>query len=392
MPEYSQRPRHARGGGTQNRQRRGQDDEEFGSNREAQNELRGAGREEEPTIAGTTEWASGMLSSVDESTQFYAISEAYEDQVSQPSVTGDSISSGADYTEAPSLDAIYQGGTIERYMAGPAVAQIQSAVTRLGFEVLTTGLLGEITYEVIKDFQVAYQLQQTGTIDLHDLERLDEALQCSISLEQLKEVAPIVSDANAREWLPFLNASMWEGNINSDSRKSAYVAQLAHESDGFQTLEEYASGAGYEGRADLGNTERGDGVRFKGRGPIQVTGRANYQTYGEQLGVDLINNPALAATPEVGFRIAAAFWANNDLNTLADNGQFDSITQRINGGQNGAADRRAYHRTATASLDNEQDITATSEMSSTVDPQMLIEMVEHLPEAEAEQITRWIQG
>lgn len=333
-----------------------------------------------------------MLSSEEESTQFISISDAYEEQTSQPSVSGDSVSNGASYAGSPTLDQIYAGGVIEQNMAGPAVAQIQSALTRIGFSVLTTGLLGETTWEIIKDFQAAYKLQQTGEIDLHDLERIDEALQCSISMEQLKEIAPTISDADARAWLPFLNASMWEASINSDARKAAYVAQLAHESDGFRTLEEYASGADYEGRSDLGNTQSGDGTRYKGRGPIQITGRYNYSSYGEQLGVDLINNPELAATPEVGFQIAAAYWSNHSLNSYADSGAFNTITQRINGGQNGAADRQEYWGTARSVLGSDEDITSVSQMSSTVTPETLAQMAKGLPEREAQRLVALIQS
>ena len=251
---------------------------------------------------------------------------------------------------------------------------------------------GETTLELIKHFQVAYKLQQTGEIDLHDLERIDEALQCSISMEQLKEIAPTISDADARAWLPFLNASMWEANINSDARKAAYVAQLAHESDGFRTLEEYDSGAGYEGRSDLGNTRPGHGMRYKGRGPIQITGRYNYSSYGEQLGVDLINNPALAATPEIGFQIAAAYWSNHNLNAYADSGAFSTITQRINGGQNGAAERQAYWGTARATLGSEEDITSVSQLSAEVTPAALAQMASGLPEHEAQRLLALIQS
>jgi putative chitinase len=128
-------------------------------------------------------------------------------------------------------------------------------------------------------------------------------------------------------------------NINTRLRIAHFLAQLAHESDHFRTFEEYASGAGYEGRRDLGNVVRGDGKRYKGRGPIQITGRYNYRKYGKILGVDLENNPHLAATPRLGTLIAGEYWHQNDLNQWADRDNGKQITRKINGGYNGLKDR-----------------------------------------------------
>lgn len=136
-----------------------------------------------------------------------------------------------------------------------------------------------------------------------------------------------------------LSAIVKEFEINTELRLAHFLAQLAHESDHFRTFEEYASGRAYEGRRDLGNTQRGDGQRFKGRGPIQVTGRFNYKKYGDKLGVDLIDNPELAATPLIGMRIAGQYWKDHNLNHFADLDDGKSITRKINGGYNGLADR-----------------------------------------------------
>lgn len=161
--------------------------------------------------------------------------------------------------------------------------------------------------------------------------------------DQLRQIMPNVPKSKRAEYRPFINAAMLEFNITTELRAAAFLSQLAHESGELRYMEEIASGSDYEGRADLGNTKPGDGRRYKGRGPIQLTGRANYRKYGKLLGVDLEKNPTQASTPELGFRIAGQYWELNGLNELADRRQFKAITKRINGGYNGMADRLKYY-------------------------------------------------
>ncbi len=129
--------------------------------------------------------------------------------------------------------------------------------------------------------------------------------------------------------------------LYNELRFAHFIAQLAHESGNFRYMEEIASGAAYEGRKDLGNIMAGDGVRFKGRGPIQLTGRANYQKYGRALGIDFESHPELVAIPSIGLLVACKFWVNNGLNELSDRDDVLTITRRINGGTNGLNDRKA---------------------------------------------------
>jgi putative chitinase len=174
-----------------------------------------------------------------------------------------------------------------------------------------------------------------------------------VTLEQLRAIMPQLAQAKAESYLPYLNKAMRERTINTPTRVAAFLAQLAHESGQLRYMEEIASGAAYEGREDLGNTQPGDGKRYKGRGPIQLTGRANYEKASKALGVDLVNNPTRAAEPDVGFRTAAWFWQTHGLNEIADKGDdasFREITRRINGGYNGLEDRQAYWRRARAVL------------------------------------------
>lgn len=138
-----------------------------------------------------------------------------------------------------------------------------------------------------------------------------------------------------------LNAAMEEFEINTQARQAAFIAQIGHESGQLRYVRELASGSAYEGRADLGNVVVGDGVRYKGRGLIQITGRDNYRRCGLALGLDLINHPDVLEQPGPACRSAAWFWKSRGLNELADLGDQLRITRRINGGTNGLQERLA---------------------------------------------------
>lgn len=133
-------------------------------------------------------------------------------------------------------------------------------------------------------------------------------------------------------------------------RLAHFFAQLGHESGSFRYMEEIASGQAYEGRKDLGNVQSGDGRRFKGRGPIQLTGRANYRDYGRRIGIDLEAHPEIAAIPSLGMLTACTYWTVKGLNALADADDVEGITRKINGGLNGLADRKERLRVMKALL------------------------------------------
>lgn len=134
------------------------------------------------------------------------------------------------------------------------------------------------------------------------------------------------------------------GIMDTAARLAAFVGQACHETGGFRYLSEIwgptAAQRGYEGRADLGNTQPGDGYRFRGRGIFQTTGRANYAKTGSALGLPLLDHPELLEQPANAVRSACAFWQARGLSAYADAGRDDDITHRINGGENGIADRR----------------------------------------------------
>ncbi|MEP7342306.1 MAG: glycoside hydrolase family 19 protein [Acidobacteriota bacterium] len=171
---------------------------------------------------------------------------------------------------------------------------------------------------------------------------------------QLQQIMPTLSAAKREQYLPFLNAIMPMYEIDSPLRVAAFLAQIAHESGELKFWEEIwgptAAQKRYEPPSDLakrlGNTQPGDGKRYKGRGPIQITGRFNYRKYGGLLGVDLEGNPDMAATTQIGLQVAGEYWKTNGLNELADIPDFTTITKRINGGLNGLASRQKYYERA----------------------------------------------
>jgi len=146
----------------------------------------------------------------------------------------------------------------------------------------------------------------------------------------------------------FLSKALKDGGITSCLCKAAFMAQVGHESGGLAYFEEIASGADYEGRKDLGNVQTGDGVRYKGRGPIQLTGRANYKAASARLKVDVEADPELVCMPSMGFRTTVDYWNTNNLNTYCVNGgaaEFITMTKfiTINGGTKGLDDREARY-------------------------------------------------
>src|SRR5699024_6643982 len=165
------------------------------------------------------------------------------------------------------------------------------------------------------------------------------------------------SVARASEMLPGYIGAMKAADINTVRRAAMFAAQIGHESVGLQYMEEIASGAAYEGRSDLGNVHPGDGVRYKGSGPIQLTGRANFRAFTRWANSTGITNSAFEAEPHLvrqdprwGFLAASWYWtqARPQINSLADAGDLEAVTRAINGGHNGLADRRTRYQRALA--------------------------------------------
>lgn len=171
------------------------------------------------------------------------------------------------------------------------------------------------------------------------------------SPEKLQLVMPRALSARVKLYYEPLVQGMTRYKITSDLRMAHFIAQLAHESASFRYAEEIASGDAYEGRSDLGNTQPGDGRRFKGRGLIQLTGRANYTEYAKACGIDVVAKPQLVASdPFLAVDVACWFWHTRKLNALADADDVKAVTRRINGGYNGLDDRIEYLTRAKAVL------------------------------------------
>jgi len=166
-----------------------------------------------------------------------------------------------------------------------------------------------------------------------------------LTLAQLTKIMPLAG-RRAVVYQPLLAAAMTEFEIIGKARETAFLAQIAHESLQLVYTREIASGIRYEGRIDLGNTQPGDGMRFRGRGLIQITGRANYIACMMALGIDCVEHPELLEEPEHAARSAAWFWRSHGLNQLADKGDQRAVTRRVNGGYNGLAERLAFFDSA----------------------------------------------
>ncbi len=189
-----------------------------------------------------------------------------------------------------------------------------------------------------------------------------------ITTEHLKAIAGIETKLMP-ELVSWINHFCPAYEIDTAQEYAHFLAQACHESDHFKTTQEYASGKAYEGRADLGNTQAGDGVKFKGRGIFQTTGRANYLQLGITKGDAnlFINNPKLLELPEHAVWSACEYWKTRSLNDIANHPDTDKLNKkykgniiqvspveyislRINGGYNGMDERKKFYERAKAAL------------------------------------------
>lgn len=136
-----------------------------------------------------------------------------------------------------------------------------------------------------------------------------------------------------------------EFGILQPHRLVRFLGQIGHEADNFKTVREYHDGSNYEGRRDLGNVRKGDGRRYRGRGVIQNTGRANAREFTKWCRKRGYDCPDFEANPKAmeefpwAFLVAVWYWSTRKLNRYADRGDDVTLTKRINGGTNGLPHR-----------------------------------------------------
>lgn len=162
----------------------------------------------------------------------------------------------------------------------------------------------------------------------------------------LRKIMPLAGERAAQFAAPLERARQrWVGD--NPLHVAMWLAQIAHESAQLRYTRESASGAAYEGRRDLGNTEPGDGQRFRGRGLLQVTGRSNYRAYMLASGVDALAEPALLEAPETAADSAGWVWVSHELAELSERTDpVLAVTRRLNGGTNGLSERRQFFAAA----------------------------------------------
>lgn len=179
-----------------------------------------------------------------------------------------------------------------------------------------------------------------------------------VTREQLEAIIPRASAQLCLEHCPAINAAAGKWGINTPARMAMWLGNCALECNQLREMHEHwvptDAQLDYEPPHHvakvLGNTQKGDGKRFMGRGVIQLTGRSNYQQAGHAVGKDLVANPELAAQVDVAWDIAGWFWERHGLNEVADAGNFEETVQRINGGLTDLGDRRVFYERAAKAL------------------------------------------
>ena len=215
-------------------------------------------------------------------------------------------------------DGYFGDGTEQAVKEWQAVHDRRGNTVRRGSGLEVDGIVGDATWSSL----------MADTDDHHWL-----------SAQEIAEAVGAKTSDVSENW-PRLNAALREGSMNDDLTRIAAIATVVTEvGTPFRPIKEYGTKEYftrmYEGRRDLGNTEPGDGARYHGRGYIQITGRANYRTYGRKLGVPLEDKPDLALDPKVAASVLAEYFKARDIPASARQRDWRSVRKKVNGGLNG---------------------------------------------------------
>jgi|SRR5919198_3173625 predicted chitinase len=233
------------------------------------------------------------------------------------------------------------------HSSGPTIRKLQQRLKLLGYD--PGGIDGDFgpgTDAAVKQFQRDHGLTADGIVGPATTAALagarrarprPDATAAGFTPEQIAALLGC-KVANVRRYWPPLRTALAEQGLSDAPSMIAALATVATEVPDFAPVNEYGGPSywrRYERRADLGNTNPGDGVRYHGRGFIQLTGRANYRGYGKKLGVPLEQNPNLALDPSVAARILAAYMKDHGIGGLAARGDWKGVRRAVNGGLNG---------------------------------------------------------
>lgn len=207
------------------------------------------------------------------------------------------------------------------------------------------GRFDNLLVERIEAIQERARVSVTGLAETNSptLAYLQGLLPAGLTQSKLQGIMAGAPAQTISKYYNSLTAAMKRYDINTSKRMKHFLAQIGHESGQLVWSSEFASGDAYEGRKGLGNTQQGDGRRFKGRGLIQITGRANYSAFSQYAGTDYTTDAGatlLSTDAYTAVEASCWFWKRHKLNNYADMDDFMAITRIINGGTNGLADRR----------------------------------------------------
>lgn len=235
------------------------------------------------------------------------------------------------------------GDTAIADLSKEQVKELQALLNEKGFNAGTAdGIVGPYTLKAWADFKGTQHLgmpDRIGPSSISSLMKM-EVPKSVLSWEKAKAIFPTITTEQYAD----LNACLSRFEITTPARMRHFLSQCGHESGGLKWMHEIASGSAYEFRKDLGNTQRGDGKKFRGSGVIQLTGRANYQAFANFIGDQSVMTGCNYVAEHYPFTSAGFFWNKNNLNALCDRGvSVEAITRRVNGGTNGLSDRIAWY-------------------------------------------------